>query len=70
MLLEGAMAVTSIDIDPELLATARALTGATSNREVVSNALDTLIAIRRQPEVVERIIARTFEDAQIESPHA
>lgn len=62
------MALTSIDIDADSLRIARQLTGATSNREAVDVALRTLIAVRRQPAVVERIIARRFEDDQIDAP--
>lgn len=62
------MAITSIDIDPDELKQARQLTGATSNREAVDLALRTLIAVRRQPAAVERIIGRRFEADQIDAP--
>ncbi len=62
------MTITSIDIDPEELRIAKELTGATSNREAVDLALRTLIAIRRQPAVVERIIGRAFDADQIDPP--
>lgn len=62
------MAITSIDIDQDELAQAKEITGAASNREVVDIALRTLIAVRRQPAAVERIIARRFEPAQIDAP--
>ena len=62
------MTVTSIDIDQDELAEAKALTGASSNREAVDIALRTLIAVRRQPAAVERIIARRFEPSQIDAP--
>lgn len=61
------MAVTSIDIDPDELRRAKELTGTTSNRETVDLALRTLIALRRQPVVVERIIGRRFDDDQIDA---
>ncbi|MBH0082209.1 type II toxin-antitoxin system VapB family antitoxin [Salinibacterium sp. SWN167] len=64
------MTVTSIDIDPTELRTARDLTGSRSNRETVDLALRTLIALRRQPAAVERIIGRTFDDDQIGAPTA
>ena len=54
------LAVTTIDLDPRVLDDAKQLTGARSNREVVQRALETLIAVRRQPAAVERIIARDF----------
>ena len=61
------MAVTSIDIDPGDLRAAKELTGLTSNRETVDLALRTLIALRRQPAVIERIIGRRFDDDQIDA---
>jgi Arc/MetJ family transcription regulator len=54
------MAVTTIDLDQRVLDDAKQLTGARSNREVVQRALETLIAVRRQPAAVERIITRDF----------
>jgi Arc/MetJ family transcription regulator len=60
------MVVTSIDIDPGRLRSARELTGASSNKETVDLALKTLIAVRRQPAVVKRIIAREFTDEQLD----
>lgn len=62
------MAVTSIDIDPDELKQAKKLAGTTSNRETVDLALRTLIAVRRQPAAVERIIGRQFEADQIDAP--
>lgn len=62
------MTVTSIDIDPGELKQAKELAGTTSNRETVDLALRTLIAVRRQPAAVERIIGRRFEQDQIDAP--
>lgn len=62
------MTVTSIDIDPERLTQAKELASTTSNRETVDLALRTLIAVRRQPPAVERIIARRFDADQIDAP--
>lgn len=62
------MAITSVHIDRDELAQAKEITGATSNREAVHIALRTLIAVRRQPAAVERIIARRFEPSQIDAP--
>lgn len=62
------MTVTSIDIDQQHLRQAKELAGTTSNRETVDLALRTLIAVRRQPVVVERIIARRFEPGQTDAP--
>ena len=62
------MAVTSIDIDPDELRQAKELAGTSSNRETVDLALRTLIAVRRQPAAVERIIERRFAPDQIDAP--
>lgn len=61
------MTVTSIDIDPVELKHAKELAGTTSNRETVDLALRTLIAVRRQPAAVERIIGRRFTPDQIDA---
>jgi hypothetical protein len=60
------MAITSIDINQDELQLARRLTGSASNRETVDVALRTLIAVRRQPATVERIIGRTFNPDQLD----
>ena len=57
------MVITSIDIDLDKL-----LTGTKSNRETVDLAPRTLIALRQQPTVVERIIGRRFDASQIDAP--
>lgn len=62
------MAITSIDIDQAELRQAKELAGTTSNRETVDLALRTLIAVRRQPAAVERLISQHFEDDQIDAP--
>jgi Arc/MetJ family transcription regulator len=62
------VAITSIDIDQDELKLAKELAGTASNRETVDLALRTLIAIRRQPAAVERIIAIRFDDDQIDAP--
>ncbi|MBN9189599.1 type II toxin-antitoxin system VapB family antitoxin [Microbacterium sp.] len=62
------MTVTSIDIDPDELKRAKELAGTSSNRETVDLALRTLIAVRRQPAAVERIIGRAFTPDQIDAP--
>lgn len=62
------MAITSIDINQDELRQAKELAGTTSNRETVDLALRTLIAVRRQPSAVGRIISRSFEPSQIDAP--
>jgi Arc/MetJ family transcription regulator len=61
------MAITSIDIDQDELRQAKLLAGTTSNRETVDLALRTLIAVRQQPQAVERIIGREFDAAQLDA---
>jgi Arc/MetJ family transcription regulator len=68
LLLEDLMAVTSIDLDQAMLDTAKALTGARTNRDVVNRALQTLIAVRSQPAAVERMLSREFTDEQTHAP--
>ena len=62
------MTVTSIDIDQNELRRAKELAGTTSNRETVALALRTLIAVRRQPVAVERIIGRRLGPGQVDDP--
>ncbi|PSL38349.1 VapB protein of antitoxin of type II toxin-antitoxin system [Labedella gwakjiensis] len=62
------MTVTSIDIDKDELALAKEVAGTATARETVELALRTLIAVRRQPSVVERLIGRSFEPDQIDAP--
>lgn len=62
------MTVTSIDIDQAELALAKQVAGTTTARETVDLALRTLIAVRRQPAAVERLIGTSFEPDQIDAP--
>lgn len=62
------MAITSINIDQHELKQAKQLAGTTSNRETVDLALRTLIAVRRQPSAVERVISHRFEPGQVDAP--
>ncbi|TJY67249.1 hypothetical protein E4J89_15915 [Arthrobacter sp. CAU 1506] len=64
---EAPWPLTSFDIDRDKLKQAKQLTGATSNRKTVDLALRTLIAVRRQPAAVERIISGRFEPSQIDA---
>ncbi|MCL2849946.1 MAG: type II toxin-antitoxin system VapB family antitoxin [Micrococcales bacterium] len=51
------MAVTSIDLDPQLIARAKALTGERSNRAVVDIALRRLIASKQKGAMIDGIAA-------------
>jgi len=59
------MAITSIDIDRDLLHDAKALLGASSNKEAVQRALQYTITMQRQQIAFERISQREFTDEQI-----
>lgn len=62
------MAITSIDINQDALKQAELVAGTSSNSETVALALRTLIAVRRQPAAVERIVGRKFAAEQIDAP--
>lgn len=53
------MAITSVDIDPELLRRARELSGAQSNRAVISLALRRMIAFQQKGAMLEGILKLT-----------
>ena len=59
------MAITSIDIDPELLCEAKRLLSASSNREAVERALRYTVSKERQLLAFERISQRAFTDEQL-----
>ena len=48
------MAITSIDIDAELLAEVKAITGARTNREAVDLSLKRVVQIQHQLGIIER----------------
>lgn len=62
------MAITSIDIDRDLLHDAKEVLGAPTNREAVQWALEYTIMTRRQRIAFERISEREFTDVQIHAP--
>jgi len=62
------MAVTSIDLDPQLIERARALTGERSNRAVVDLALRRLIASRQKGEMIDGIATLTDLEAGLGAP--
>lgn len=56
--LEGRrMAMTSVDLDPDLIERARTLTGERSNRAVIDLALRRLIAAKQKGAMIEGIAA-------------
>lgn len=62
------MAMTSLDLDQGRLRLLRELTGAASNREAVSWAIDVAIGVEQKREAVGRILARGFEPDRFENP--
>ncbi len=62
------MAVTSIDIDRELLHDAKQLLDAPTNKDAVQRALLYTITMQRQRLALERISGREFTDEQVDAP--
>lgn len=62
------MAVTSVDLDPELIERARALTGERSNRAVLDLALRRLIASKQKGVMVDGILELTDLPDELGSP--
>ncbi|GAB3800846.1 hypothetical protein GCM10028798_15950 [Humibacter antri] len=62
------MAMTSLDLDQGRLRLLRDLTGAASNREAVSWAIDVAIGVEQKREAVARILARGFGPDRFENP--
>lgn len=62
------MAVTSVDLDPELIERARALTGESSNRAVLDLALRRLIASKQKSAMVDGIAALDDLEAELGAP--
>lgn len=62
------MAMTSVDLDPELIERARALTGERSNRAVLDLALRRLIAAKQKGAMIDGIADLTELPAQLDSP--
>lgn len=62
------MAVTSVDLNPELIERARALTGERSNRAVLDLALRRLIASKQKSAMVDGIAALDDLEAELGAP--
>ena len=62
------MAVTSVDLDPQLIERARALTGEKSNRAVLDLALRRLIASKQKGEMIDGIAQLTELEAELGAP--
>lgn len=64
------MAVTSVDLDPQLIERARALTGEKSNRAVLDLALRRLIASKQKGAMIEGIVALADLEEELGAPVA
>lgn len=62
------MAVTSVDLDPELIERARHLTGERSNRAVLDLALRRLIASKQKDTMIDGIAELSDLDAELGAP--
>ncbi|WP_405178133.1 type II toxin-antitoxin system VapB family antitoxin [Nocardia sp. NBC_01377] len=62
------MAVTSVDLDPQLIERARALTGERSNRAVLDLALRRLIASKQKGAMIDGIAALSDLENEIGAP--
>lgn len=62
------MAVTSVDLDPELLKRARAISGERSNRAVLDLALRRSIASKQKAAMVDGILGLTDLPSELGTP--
>lgn len=62
------MAVTSVDLDPQLMERARQLSGERSNRAVIDLALRRFVASMRKTEMVDGIAALSGLEAGLDAP--
>lgn len=62
------MAVTSVDLDPQLLERARMLTGERTNRAVLDLALRRLIASKQKGMMIDGIAALTDLENELGAP--
>jgi Arc/MetJ family transcription regulator len=62
------MAITSVDVDRELIAEIKRLTNMKTDREVIHEALKKQLALARQDEFLARMKTRVFFDDQLNAP--
>lgn len=62
------MAVTSVDLDPQLIERARMLTGERSNRAVLTLALRRLIASKQKSAMIDGIAGLADLEAELDAP--
>jgi Arc/MetJ family transcription regulator len=61
------MAVTSVDVDRQLIQEVKRLTGMKTDREVIHEALKKQLALANQERFLQRMKQRVFTDDQISS---
>jgi len=59
------MAITSVDVDRELIQEIKRLTGMKTDREVIHDALQKKLALANQAELLKRMSTRVFTDEQL-----
>jgi len=59
------MAITSVDVDRELIQEIKRLTGMKTDREVIHDALQKKLALANQTELLKRMATRSFTDEQL-----
>ena len=59
------MAITSVDVDKSVIAEIKNLTGLTTDREVIHEALTRTLALARQQELLTRMKSRVFSEDQM-----
>ena len=59
------MAITSVDVDKEVIAEIKKLTGLKTDREVIHESLIRTLALARQQELLTRMKSRVFTDQQM-----
>lgn len=64
------MTLTSVDLDPQLIERARALTGERSNRAVLDLALRRLIASKQKGAMIDGVAGLTDLEAELGAPTA
>ena len=59
------MAITSVDVDKNVIAEIKKLTGLKTDREVIHESLTRTLALARQQELLTRMKSRVFTDEQM-----
>lgn len=62
---EGVVAITSVDVDKDVIAEIKKLTGLKTDREVIHESLTRTLALARQQDLLTRMKSRVFGDDQL-----